>query len=86
MNRAVLCLLLLRVPILSAAQSDARIIKPEIRVGDNSTYRSTNMVAPGTNEHEIRVSFADAKTAQLRQSQETIRPSSMGKSELEARQ
>jgi len=61
MNRALLCLLLLAVPILSAGQSDERVVKPEIRVGDSWTYRSTNVFAPGTHDIENRVSFVDAK-------------------------
>jgi len=59
MKRAVLALLLLALPILSAGQSDAPVRRPEIRVGDSWTYRSTNYFAPGTHEHETRVSFAD---------------------------
>ena len=58
MKRALLALLLIAVPILSAGQSDARVVKPEIRVGDRWTYRSTNLLAQGTHEHETRVSFA----------------------------
>ena len=61
MKRALLALLLIAVPILSAGQSDARVVKPEIRVGDRWTYRSTNLLAQGTHEHETRVSFADDK-------------------------
>lgn len=60
MIRALL-LLLLALPAMSAAQSEARIVKPEIRVGDSWTYRSTNLLAPGTHEHETRVSFVDNK-------------------------
>ena len=52
-------MLLVALPSLSAGQSDARIVKPEIRVGDRWTYRGTNILAPGTAEHESRVSFAD---------------------------
>ncbi len=61
MNRIVLGLLLASIPALSAGQSDARVVKPEIRVGDSWTYRSTNFVAPGTHEHESRVSFVNDK-------------------------
>lgn len=61
MNRTLLALLLVAVPILSAGQSDAPVRRPEIRVGDSWTYRSTNVLAPGTHEHETRVSFADDK-------------------------
>jgi hypothetical protein len=60
-TRAILCLLLFAVPVLSTGQSDARVIKPEIRVGDSWTYRSTNVLGPGTDEHVTRVSFADDK-------------------------
>jgi len=63
MNRIALVLLLLAFPVLSAAQSDERIVKPEIRVGDSWTYRSTNALAPGTHEHESRVSYADSKVS-----------------------
>lgn len=61
MKRAALLTLLLAFPALSAAQSDERIVKPEIRVGDSWTYRGTNMIAPGTHEYESRVSFANDK-------------------------
>lgn len=61
MNRALLALLIVAVPILSAGQSDAPVRKPEIRVGDSWTYRSTNVLGPGTDEHVTRVSFADDK-------------------------
>lgn len=59
MNQTLLTLLLIAVPILCAGQSDASVPRPEIRVGDSWTYRSTNYFAPGTHEHETRVSFAD---------------------------
>jgi len=61
MTSTILVLLLLAIPALSAGQTEARVVKPEIRVGDSWTYRSVNMLAPGTHEHETRVSFADAK-------------------------
>lgn len=61
MSRALLALLLIAIPILSAAQSDAPVRRPEIRVGDSWTYRSTNVLAPGTYEQETRVSFTDDK-------------------------
>ena len=61
MNRTLVALLLVAFPLLSAGQSDARIPRPEIRVGDSWTYRSTNILEPGTHEHETRVSFADDK-------------------------
>jgi hypothetical protein len=61
MNRTVLVLLLAAVPALSAGQSDERVVKPEIRVGDSWTYRGTNVLAPGTHEHETRVTFVDDK-------------------------
>ena len=61
MTRALLALLLVAVPVLSAGQSDTRVVKPEVRVGDSWTYRGTNVIAPGTHEHETRVSFVDDK-------------------------
>ena len=61
MKRAVLALLLLAFPVLSAGQSDAPVVKPEIRVGDSWTYRSTGLLSTGTDEHETRVTFADGK-------------------------
>jgi len=61
MKRAILGLLLAAVPVLGAGQSDARIVKPEIRVGDRWTYRSTNLFAPGTHDVDNRVSFASDK-------------------------
>jgi len=61
MNRAFSVLLLLAIPALSAGQSDERVVKPEVRAGDSWTYRSTNLLGPGTHELESRVSFADAK-------------------------
>lgn len=61
MNRFALVLLLFTLPILGAAQTDAPVRKPEIRVGDRWTYRSTNLLAQGTHEHETRVSFAGDK-------------------------
>ena len=61
MKRAVLALLLLAFPALSAGQSDTPVPRPEIRVGDSWTYRSTNLLAPGTHDHETRVSFAGDK-------------------------
>ena len=59
--KALLGLLFAAFPLLAATQELARVVKPEIRVGDSWTYRSTNVFAPGTHEHEIRVSYADAK-------------------------
>ena len=61
MTRALIALLLVAVPVLSAGQSDARVVKPEVKVGDSWTYRSTNVLGPGTDEHVTRVSFADDK-------------------------
>ena len=61
MTRTLLALLLAAIPILSVGQSDARIVKPEIRVGHSWTYRSTNVLGPGVQDHETRVSFADDK-------------------------
>ena len=61
MRRAFLTILLAAAPTLGAAQSDERIPKPEIRVGDSWTYRGINLLGPGTQEHETRVSFVDDK-------------------------
>ncbi len=61
MTRLLAALLLATLPALSAAQTDERVVKPEIRVGDSWTYRSTNVLAPGTHEHETRVTFVDEK-------------------------
>ena len=61
MIRAPIALLLIALPLLCAGQPDARVVKPEVRVGDSWTYRSTNIGAPGTHEHEMRVSFVDDK-------------------------
>lgn len=61
MNRTLLALVLVAVPILSAGQSEAPVRRPEIKVGDSWTYRGTNVLAPGTREHETRVSFANDK-------------------------
>ena len=60
-NRFALIFLLSTLPILGAAQSDAPVRKPEIRVGDSWTYRSINLLVSGTHEHETRVSFIDDK-------------------------
>lgn len=65
MTRAVLLSLLLAFPAMSAGQSEERAIKPEIRAGDSWTYRTNNVFAPGTHEHEDRVSFVDAKVILL---------------------
>lgn len=59
MTRTLLALLLVALPVLSAGQSDTRIRKPEIRIGDSWTYRGTNILGPGIFEHESRVSFVD---------------------------
>lgn len=64
-NRAVLGLLLLALPALSAGQSgqsDARIVKPEIRVGDNWTYRGAGVLSSGTDDYVTRVELSDGKT------------------------
>jgi hypothetical protein len=63
--RTLLAFLLAALPILSAGQTSTRIVKPEIRVGDSWTYRSTNLLEPGTIEHESRVSFVDDKVILL---------------------
>jgi len=55
--------LLLAFAVLPAfAQDPARVVKPEIRVGDSWTYRTTNLLGPGTQEQTLRVGFVDAKT------------------------
>jgi hypothetical protein len=59
MIRAVLVLLIVAFPTLSVSQSEKRALKPEIRVGDSWTYRSTGFLSPGTDQHETRVTFAD---------------------------
>ena len=61
MIRFVLTALVLTFPGLCAGQDVARVIKPEIRVGDSWTYRSANVFAPGIHDIEHRVSFADGK-------------------------
>ena len=61
MIHIVLALFLLAIPALAAAQSEERIVKPEIRVGDSWTYRGTNILGPGSHQHETRVSFVDDK-------------------------
>ena len=61
MIRILLALLLVAIPLTGAAQSDAPVRRPEIRVGDSWTYRSTNVLEAGTYEHETRVSYADDK-------------------------
>lgn len=61
-SRATQILLLLAIPLHGAGQADRRIVKPEIRVGDSWTYRSTNVISPGANDYEHRVSFVDDKT------------------------
>lgn len=57
----VASLALLAVPALCAGQSDTRVVKPEIRVGDSWTYRGRNLLGPGVQEYETRVSFIDDK-------------------------
>lgn len=65
MIRVFIALLLIGAPVLSTGQSDARIVKPEVRVGDSWTYRSTNIFGSGTHVHEDRVSFTDDKVILL---------------------
>lgn len=65
MIRTLLALLLVTLPTLGAGQSEMRIPKPEIRVGDSWTYRGTNALAPGTHEYENRVSFINEKVILL---------------------
>src|SRR3990172_5409761 len=57
--------LLAAVSTLSGSQTEDRVVKPEIRVGDSWTYRGTNALAPGTHEYENRVSFANEKVILL---------------------
>lgn len=61
MKRACLALLLVAAPTLCAGQSVERVVKPEIRVGDAWTYRAINVLGPGEDVHETRVSFVDDK-------------------------
>lgn len=61
MIRAAATLLLLCICPLSAGQTETRVVKPEVRVGDSWTYRSTNVFAPGTHDIENRVSFTNDK-------------------------
>lgn len=61
MSRMRLALLLAVLPIVSTGQSGDRVVRPEIRIGDSWTYRSTNAPAPGAHEYENRVSFVDDK-------------------------
>ena len=61
MKRPLLAFLLAAAPVLSTGQIDERVVKPEIRVGDSWTYRGTNILGPGTQVHESRVSFVDEK-------------------------
>ena len=61
MSRLLLAILLVAAPILCAGQTDAPVRRPEVRVGDSWTYRSTNVLEQGTYEHETRVSFVDDK-------------------------
>ena len=59
--RKLWILLVAALPLLGAAQPDERVVKPEIRVGDSWTYRSSNLLAPGTDEQQTRVSFVSDK-------------------------
>lgn len=61
MTRTILALLLMTVSTLSGGQTDTPIRRPEIRVGDSWTYRSTNIIGPGAHEQETRVTFIDDK-------------------------
>jgi hypothetical protein len=65
MRRAILTILLFVAPTLSTGQSDARVVKPEIRVGDSWTYRGVNLLGPGTQDHVSRVSYVDDKVILL---------------------
>jgi hypothetical protein len=65
MKRVFVALFLAALPGLVAAQSDARVVRPEIRVGDSWTYRGTNLLGPGTQEHVSRVSYVDDKVILL---------------------
>jgi hypothetical protein len=59
MNRVLLACALVAVSILSTAQPEAPIRRPEVRVGDSWTYRSTNLLAQGTHAQETRVTFSN---------------------------
>lgn len=61
MKQILAVLSLVAITGQSAAQPDTRVVKPEIRVGDSWTYRGTNILGPGTQVHESRVSFVDDK-------------------------
>ena len=65
MKRIFVALLLAAAAGQGAAQSDARVVKPEIRKGDSWTYRGTNLLGPDTQEHVSRVSFVDDKVILL---------------------
>jgi hypothetical protein len=62
MIRAILMLSLLAVHCQGVAQSESRVVKPEIRKGDRWTYRSVNLPGPGTHEIENQVTFSDGKS------------------------
>jgi hypothetical protein len=64
-TRTFILLLLIAIPIVSAGQAERRVLKPEIRTGDSWTYRSTNVITPGANDYEHRVSFTDGKVILL---------------------
>ena len=54
--------LFLTLPALCAAQADAPVAKPDVRVGDRWVYRHTDRrMKPPTAIFEIRVSFVDAR-------------------------
>ena len=65
MKRTLLALLLVALPSLSAGQSDAPVPRPEVKVGDRWTYRGTNILGPGDDEHETVVHRADGKVLQI---------------------
>ena len=65
MKRGLIAFLVAAIPVVSAGQSDTRIVKPEIRVGDSWTYRGVNLLGPGTQDHVSRVSYVDDKVILL---------------------
>jgi hypothetical protein len=62
MRRSALAFLFALLPAVSAAQSEERVIKPEIRKGDSWTYRGRNVLENGDHTYELRVEKSDGKT------------------------
>jgi hypothetical protein len=65
MIHVLLATLLLAIPALCAAQSEERVVKPEIRVGDSWSYRSKNMLGNGVHTYDLKVENSDGKTIQV---------------------